>query len=331
MIEETDGPVVSVIIPVYNAEKYIKTCIESVLKQSYKNYQLIIVDDGSYDKSSNICDEYAAIEDRVRVIHQKNQGVSCARNKGIEEASGQFVTFIDADDRINDEYIETLVDRQSHNDADLVVCAHVWEKRFHRTTVQRYVDKVYEETEIPSVIDKIDMGPWSKLYRKCIIKDRKIRFDSSVKFGEDRLFLLEYMKYCRKIAVCSKVIYYYNLKNTNSAVRKYYSDFYLYMKKIYDKEIELHSTAGDPNRMDEHRRDFYFLWCLEHYIKNSPKNLIVNDIKNSVTSFYQGLDCYNESAHQKFDSYPELISKWKKEHKKEMITFKIKRVCTKIL
>ena len=106
---------VSVIVPLYNAEKYAKRCIESVLRQTYNNYELILIDDGSKDRTGEICDHYADIDSRIKVIHKKNGGVSSARNKGLQEAQGEWITFLDADDWIEPNFLKIVEDSSDHS------------------------------------------------------------------------------------------------------------------------------------------------------------------------------------------------------------------------
>ena len=115
---------ISVIVPVFKVEAYLAKCIESIRCQTYSNFELILVDDGSPDGSPQICDDYAAVDDRIRVIHKNNRGLSSARNAGLDIAQGEFICFIDSDDYIKPEYLETLLTLQRKNNADLVICEY---------------------------------------------------------------------------------------------------------------------------------------------------------------------------------------------------------------
>ena len=112
---------VSVIIPIYNVEKYLEKCLNTIINQTYKNLEIILIDDGSTDKSSTICDEYCEKDKRIKVIHKNNEGVSSARNKGIELSKGKYIVFIDPDDYVTDEHVEVLYDCIISNNVDLVI------------------------------------------------------------------------------------------------------------------------------------------------------------------------------------------------------------------
>ena len=113
---------ISVVVPVYNVEKYLRKCIDSIINQTYKNLEIILVDDGSPDKCGEICDEYAKKDNRVKVIHKKNAGVSSARNDGIDNATGEYIIFVDSDDWLEDNAIEIMVDKLNEYDYDCVFC-----------------------------------------------------------------------------------------------------------------------------------------------------------------------------------------------------------------
>lgn len=224
MTENT--PLVSVIMPVYNADEFLNEAVDSVLAQSCSDWELILVDDGSRDRSGAICDEYALKDLRIRVVHQKNQGVSAARNIGLELARGQWVQFLDADDIMLPQSMETLL-KYSH-EADMVVCAYV---EFPEEEIRSCVDSVKEYTskeEITADFLKLRYNgfftpPWNKLYRKNCLG---IRFDKTKVVAEDVFFSLSYLPLCKTIRVIPDVLFRYRLiKNRVSLSRKFVISF----------------------------------------------------------------------------------------------------------
>ena len=196
-------PEISVIVPVYKVETYLNSCVDSILNQSFSDLELILVDDGSPDNCGAICDEYAGKDSRVRVIHQENQGLSCARNRGIDAARGRFLCFVDSDDLVAPDYCRMLYELLTGSDADFSVCGVC---RFPDGEVPAPVD-----AEDPGKItgreflrmqlqQQSEFGVWNKLYRRELFE--KIRFQPG-KLNEDVIFSADLMKNCCRGAVIS--------------------------------------------------------------------------------------------------------------------------------
>lgn len=200
----------SVVIPVYQAGAYLGRCVESWLKQTKADLEVILVDDGSTDGSAGLCDELAALDARVRVIHQANAGVSAARNAGMEAARGEFLLFTDSDDYVAPDYLEKMAKLQTETESDLVLCG------FHHLYDGADIRKVPGETRIMelggfaedflTLYEKSYLNmPWNKLFKKALAG----RFDTSLSLGEDLLFNLDYLRKCRKIAVLAEPLCFY--------------------------------------------------------------------------------------------------------------------------
>lgn len=198
-------PSVSIIVPVYNAEPFLHRCIDSILLQSYTDFELILVDDGSVDKSGMICDGYVLKDNRIKVIHGRNKGVSSARNQGLKLASGEYIVFIDADDFVANSYIRCLV---AYGDFDLVTANYNVNtacNAYRGGKVKNYLQTFIHCTTL-----------WGKLYNKKIIKVRGLHFDEDIRFGEDTLFYLSYLLYCKNIAVIPDCGYHYMTSGISS-------------------------------------------------------------------------------------------------------------------
>lgn len=196
-------PEISVIVPVYKVEKYLNSCVDSILNQSFSDFELILVDDGSPDNCGVICDDYAAKDSRVRVIHQENQGLSCARNTGIDAARGRFLCFVDSDDLVAPDYCRVLYDLLAESTADFSVCGVC---RFRDGEDPVPVD-VEDSGQVSSreflgmqLRRKSEFGVWNKLYRRELFE--KIRFKAG-KLNEDVIFSADLMKHCPEGAVIS--------------------------------------------------------------------------------------------------------------------------------
>lgn len=201
---------VSVIIPVYNVEKSLRRCLDSVLEQSMKEIDIILVDDGSTDLSGTICDEYEKKDSRIRVFHQKNAGASVARNTGLEQVTSEYIAFVDSDDYIDIDYIEQLYMRKS----DLTVCGietcdengEVISKVQYESTSMNGKDKInflflLKETDF--------FSPVCKLFRTEIIKKNKIQYPTAISWGEDGMFIVDYAQYISSIEITNYVGYHY--------------------------------------------------------------------------------------------------------------------------
>lgn len=214
---------VSVVIPVYNVAPYIDECLDSVVKQSYGDWECILVDDGSTDGSAEKCDDWTARESRVRVEHQSNMGVSAARNRGMDLAQGEYLVFIDSDDRVGETYLQKLVDAPK---ADIVVSGVVQE--LMNGTCQSFVPTCDKTITLTAdfVEDYVELnrqfllyGPVAKLYNLSLIRDYDIHFPAECSYGEDLLFNLDYQEHVHTISQVASANYYYRRGNDTLSTR----------------------------------------------------------------------------------------------------------------
>ena len=227
---------VSVIVPVYNTEKYLPSCIESICNQTYTNLQIVLVDDESPDKCPEICDKYAEADERITVIHQKNTGVSGARNAGLECALGEYITFVDSDDELYPNAVETLVSDAEKYSADIVWAP---QKKPDQSTDKSEKYTIYKETE--SLLLSLDgahntNAVWGKLFRTEFIEN--IFFEEGRNINEDGFFMFQC--YLRKpVLVRHNVqVYFYNTR-VDSSSRQSFSEKYLSMLYFCERKKEL--------------------------------------------------------------------------------------------
>lgn len=211
---------ISVIVPIYKVEKYLNRCIESIINQTYTNLEVILVDDGSPDNCPQICDEYAQIDERVKVIHKKNGGLSDARNAGLDIATGDYIVFIDSDDYIELNMIESMMDNMLENDTDLVVCniRYVFDDREYvkYSKPDRILDK-YEAMKEYIKDGIVQAVAWNKLYKKNIIGNMRYKVG---KTNEDEFFTYKVINNSQKIYYNSNAFYNY-LQRGSSIMGKY--------------------------------------------------------------------------------------------------------------
>lgn len=231
---------VSVIIPLYNKEKYIKRCIDSLVEQTYKNLEIIIIDDGSTDNSSNIIEQYK--DERIKLIQKENEGVSLTRNRGIENSTGKYIAFVDADDYVSEEYIYNLVQQYEMKDIQLATSGY-YQTDGESVFSERAFEYCGDIKKIPN--EYYILGDchtvWGKLYLKEIIDVYNIRF-RKINISEDSFFNVEYSKFVKNISCMPKKDYYYvqygNENNLTAKAEFSYFEIYQDLYKEYCKMIK---------------------------------------------------------------------------------------------
>lgn len=247
----------SVVIPVYEAKESLSRCVESWLGQTKKDLELLLVDDGSTDGSGALCDSYADKDGRVRVIHQKNAGVSAARNAGIESAKGEYLLFTDSDDYVAQDYLERMEKAIQDSGADLVLCGfhHLYEgadilklpgetRTFRLTEGEEDFLTLYEQSFLNM--------PWNKLYKR----EQAGRFDPSLSLGEDLLFNLDYLKRCETVMVLAEPLCYYIQEERNVTLSSGKRQDRLALAKRICRETETFYDQWWGNKKEGHCRIF---------------------------------------------------------------------------
>ena len=214
----------SVIVPVYNAEKTLRRCVESVIKQPFSDYELILINDGSLDKSGEMCADFASRFSQVKYIDKENGGVSSARNAGLEAASGKYILFLDSDDFVADNYFEALNEMTEKNDCDMYMFScrlsggENEEIRLDKNAV--YKGENYFNELSRAVKDRRINLLWQKLFLKEITEKIHLRFSNEIYIGEDQLFCLTYALYAESLCTLDKILYNVSLENGDSLSRK---------------------------------------------------------------------------------------------------------------
>lgn len=296
-------PKISIIVPVYNTELYLKNCIESLINQTIKDIEIILIDDGSTDNSYNICKEYLEYDKRIKLVSKENEGVSTCRNIGIENSIGTYIMFCDSDDSVHEKWCEELLNSVSSG-YDISVCGFKW------ISADKVVDKLYSNDKEIFSINKQDIFKlrqkdifnvlWNKIFKRKIIKENNILFDINLSLGEDVIFILEYLKHMNSnIGIVNEALYFYSFKNNINLAGKYRKNvFEIYrtiFKKLYTISCELNV---DFNIYGDEYYNSYFsalLRCLdntfnkankENFFKKISRNnniLQSNDFKECAT------------------------------------------------
>jgi len=277
---------ISVIVPVFNAENSIVDCLDSIRNQNYTNWECIVIDDGSTDASGKICDSYAAKDDRFKVYHKKNGGVSTARNLGLEKATGKWIAFIDSDDIVEQNYLIGFDDKVDLYVQDRQVLGdssydwpHLSKQYVDENHIVDYIEKNGQEDVFRAIM--------SKIFKSEIIKAHEIRFIENIRFGEDTLFVNEFLKYCKRINVINTSNYVYNkplewrqkyslsFDDAISFLKLYhliYKSTPIHCKKQYLFELEVMKSAIGGNN----EKSISLQWFLSKPVMNGYKEMYPN-------------------------------------------------------
>lgn len=283
-------PKISVIVPVYNTEKYLHRCIDSILTQTFTDFELLLIDDGSLDRSGAICDEYAEKDSCVRVFHKSNGGVSSARNLGLDYAKGEWITFVDSDDWVSNNVLEEII--KDTDNYDLII--------EYATIVNHPTDN---DISIPDItIDEFNFdllfsechlswrtSPWGKLFRRDLVELHSLRFQVDMSIGEDAVFLYTYLLFAKRIRINNNRNYYYLYDSERSLTKRINSvnsEIYVhdYMSSAINRLIE-HYNITSIKALNE------LYWLDASYVHRVLNSLYYNVCRREDRlSVLQGLD-----------------------------------------
>lgn len=231
---------ISIIVPAYNCESTLERCLDSILVQEYKDFEVLLVDDGSRDGTPTICDHYATRDSRIRVFHKKNGGASSARNTGLENVTGEWVTFVDSDDSVSDIWLSAIV--KCIKETSQQQCLFVTDFAFIQDAEGKDIVPIRFDKSINTWKGLFDTGIWQNVWNKVfnyeIIREKNIGFDENFRFFEDALFVGAYLEYCPTIKVIGEICYNhfflssYSEKYRNNLTADGYSQFYMRMGEL---------------------------------------------------------------------------------------------------
>lgn len=247
---------VSIIVPVYNVEKYIDKCVRSLMNQDYHNIEIILVDDGSPDKSGMIIDELKIEDHRIVVVHQKNQGVSSARNAGLSFATGEYITFVDGDDWVDSNYVTYFINLQKKTGCDVVMNKNNYSgnerkssDNFSVISAEKAIEWIY--------LGNLFVAVWNKMYKRSVLERCSVKFNKEIWYGEGMLFNVEILQHVTKVAVGEKLVYHQTF-NPDSAMRKFNMESNLCGIKSLElqKELWVKVNRDIENAWEYHRYCF---------------------------------------------------------------------------
>lgn len=302
---------ISIIIPVYKCEKHIDNCVQSIMDQTYTNLEIILVDDGSPDNSGKICDEYAKRDSRIVVIHQKNGGVSAARNAGIACSTGEYIMFVDSDDWVDKTIVQHLYSNLEEKNADMSICRHytvIDNTHFQKSLCEAiYVsgdkeiaDYVHNQFNTAPI-----RAPWATLYKRGLVGN----FLKEMEFGEDTLFKIDCFERAKTVVVSDRMLYYYNTYETpDSLTKKFSSNRFDYYLILHARALDMLNSKGGitkkqaiyanynlvsnvflfmrkycaQNNNGKAQREYIYLVCKNDIVQEALKNVFVARKKENI-------------------------------------------------
>lgn len=283
---------VSIIVPVFNVEKYLRQAVNSVCEQTYPNWELLLVDDGSTDQSGMICDEYAQKDSRIRVFHTENKGVSCARNLGIENACGKWIAFLDSDDYLNPNCLETAV---KYSDGMDMVAYSTQDVPSGKLTVLSEKAAYYSSLQdTQKDLDRFRTYFYSGIWNKLYLRDKvTMLFHPNLSLGEDWWFNAEYMQNCQAICVLPDILNYHRVSTENSLTKKFR------INAIEDGSSEFYAQLrlfGNSQKAKEYVNVNFAREVVKQSVRLAGNSVYSLQEKKAVLDGWAGHDFWKEEA-----------------------------------
>lgn len=235
-----DNPKVSVIVTVYNVEQYLQRCVDNIVAQTFADFELLLIDDGSTDNSGEICDEYARKDERIKVFHKENGGVASARELGIKEAVGEYSIHVDADDWIECGMLEEMYKKMHSEDFDILIADFYQEENGKRLYIKQTTDSTSSTDILKDILQNRLFGSlWHKMIRHSLYKKYDVHFIKGIDYCEDVLVLVQLLQHPLNVGFIGKAFYHYDFSNLNSITRNYTLNTYYMRKGFVMKLIQL--------------------------------------------------------------------------------------------
>lgn len=303
-LDNKDKVSFSIIVPVYNTEKYVVECLKSIIGQSYSNFEIIIIDDGSTDSSLNICKRFESFDKRIRLFQQENMGVSAARNRGLKEAKGDYVIFVDSDDYCSPRMLEIIL---PYLNKDYLI-TFGYKKIYKRKTIGFFSDTC-ELDDLISINEAIIMNNnigghiCNKVFSLDKIRAKEIYFDTSIHHSEDMIFTLEYVKTCKKLVNISMILYSYRMRKSSAS----FSSVMKQNTQLLDVFMRIISNYGTSQRIMDYMEYQYLLKYWKSEKKgNGDDGIIKNEreiLSRNHLSFKKKIEYYCVQKHYRFYTF----------------------------
>lgn len=272
---------VTVIVPAYNAERYILDCVGSILDQTHGNIEVIVVDDGSTDKTADILKCIAERDSRLRIIHKENGGVSAARNSALDAASGEYIVFVDADDRVAEDHIEYMLELIDRTGADFCLSVNCYTLEKEKQTEIDVCESISSDDAVALLLSpRVTVGCWNKIYKKAFLDENKLRFRDDLFYGEGLLFIVTAAQKSALVGIGKKKTYYYRRNNESSATTRFGIEKMYSGERALDLiEKSLCTIDKKVNSMLLLHRSMYALGALTRLCASGSKDEYIDDYK----------------------------------------------------
>lgn len=305
-----NSPKISIIVPVYNSEKYLHNCINSILEQTLGEFELLLINDGSTDSSGIICDQYSKRDKRIKVFHKRNGGVSSARNIGLDNAIGKWITFVDSDDYVGTGFIKDFSLNSSRS--ELFLQGYTIRKNGEQIK-ESYYNSEYTGSPTPSFFvyaEQMNLlnSPVSKLFSRRIINKYNLRFDTNTSYGEDHIFVLEYFQKVKTITTSFGKSYTYNQVQESLTRRVVpYRELVYYTKRTLELQIKLEKEFEDINFTKTLNSRLYLniIRTIKSFFKSKQVTLneytiLVSDMRRMIRKRMHGIQLYQRLIYYLF-------------------------------
>ena len=304
---------ISIIVPVYNTALYLQKCIQSIINQPFCDFELLLIDDGSEDSSGSICEYYSDIDDRIKVLHLVNKGVSHARNVGLDHATGKYITFIDSDDYVNQNWLEVLFATITNNEADLAYANYdridasgiISRSSFQNNKVNMLLPEERIQYILKTLSSNIGWELWNRIFKKDIIVENSIRFcEECSDYAEDMGFVLSYILCCKTVCSTANNGYHYIIRN-NSIMRRNADEIRLDSMNEISKTVHYQLTKSDCNILEKRMYPLIHFAIMFTQYKKLFSNSKVNSLKTEIEKI-KDQKYYIANTKSLFQAYSEL-------------------------
>lgn len=284
-------PKISIIVPIYNKKKYLRECIDSILSQSFNDFELILIDDGSKDSSWTIIQEYAVHDNRIVPFRQANAGVSAARNAGLDRAQGKWICFVDADDYLPKDGIQILVEHGEKSNADIVnanVTRVEDEKQFK---IFNFNNEIIKGNIYPRLVH---FAPWAQLFKRNIIEAHHLRYVRGLAYSEDNVFILHYSLYASSIEFVNQSVYNYRINQDSAIQNKDYKKVAYHQMWAAHEVYKLKDKESSLRNFIINRTKILISSSINAYVYRAINVLKINDIIRLYSDFFKETNMFHE-------------------------------------